>query len=218
MMRWTWAVLLAGCYASWGDDSPPGGDADADVDADTDADVDADTDSDVDVDADVDTDTDTDSDSDADSDVVISTICGEGDESLHVVEPFRSPELHVIGIYEPMEGRAVRVVIDRPGLVQVMLSSYEPADWTLIAGADTEVDRVIVNAYYEPTVAAPPGASVEIHSWEGGEDYVAEFDYGWPQADRGARGLAVVAQDLTSLDLSSFVGCYAASELRVSRR
>lgn len=193
-------MLVPGCYASWGDESSGGLHLDASTQVDANGDVDAGAEPAADADV------------EGNDSLAVLTVCGEGDESQHIVAPFQSPELHVIGIYEPLDGREVRVAVERSRSVQLVLSSYEPARWILTASPDTRIERVIVNGYFRPTVDVPTGTAIEIHSWEGANEYIAEFDYEWPQAERGTRGLTVVAQDLTGLALSSFVGCYAGSD------
>lgn len=145
------------------------------------------------------------------------SVCGSDDASVHVVEPFQSPELFVVGIYAPSNPPAVTVEVDRVGSVELVLSAYWSTDWTVTAGRDTQLERIIVNAGESATVDAPAGTEVEIH--DGGDEWdaVAEFDQRWPDANWGRRGLAVFAEELTGHPLSAFVGCAEGAVFRFGR-
>jgi hypothetical protein len=141
-------------------------------------------------------------------DVPVEIVSGEGD--VHSAEslPSGPVELHIIGLYESLtsEGGDVVVTVNRSGPMVLVLSAYEPVNWIVEPGPGAEIQKVIANGYEIPTVSAPGGIEVEIHSlmasgewWSSG--YGADCDGG------GTVKLISKAEAATGLGLRSFHGC-----------
>ncbi len=109
-------------------------------------------------------------------------------------------ELHVIGIYEPSSSGRVVVYVDRPGPVELVLSSYEAVRWEVRTSWKTQLRRVLVNAHHESTVdlTSPDGVQVE--------EVDFEYAYDWPSSD-GAK-LVLAAERHLGRKATGFVGCY----------
>lgn len=99
-----------------------------------------------------------------------------------------------------------------PGSNVLVLSSYEPTDWTVALQDGGELYKVIAIGYHLQSVSAPPGVIVQTFSYEAG-DSVVSCGYSLPGNGGGCEGeeLVAVAQDLTGLGLYGFDGCYRAT-------
>ncbi len=126
------------------------------------------------------------------------------------------PELHIVSVYEANGGHGgpagtITVDIDRPGNVVLVLSSYEPVDWTVVEQPGTTIDEVIFNGYYTQTlVGGASGATVTDYTLAGSGRYITACGYAWPSSTGGCDtpGLVTGVETLTGLDLAGFAGCY----------
>ena len=133
------------------------------------------------------------------------------------------PELHIVSVYEADGGHGgpagnITVHIDRPGNVVLVLSSYEPVDWTVLEQAGTTIDEVILNGYHtQRLVRGASGATVLDRTYENGGNYWAGCAYAWPSSDGGCDtpGLVSAAELHSGLELTSFVGCYHGTSFSV---
>lgn len=132
-------------------------------------------------------------------------------------------ELLVLGVYETRgdhsydyhpTGQAT-VVDDRSTPHVLVLSSYEPTEWTVVADGSSGLTEIILNGYHEQTVKAPDGVAVSDHS--GVEHYFAACGFAWPNDNGGCDTPALVsgAENVSGLPLSAFNGCYRATRFEV---
>jgi len=139
------------------------------------------------------------------------------------------PELAVIGVYETRNdhsgadyhptGEAI-VQVDRAGPLVLVLSSYEPTHWTVVAAPDTQIDAIYLIGFHHQSADAPVGIPVTAYTVADGN--VLDDSRGqpvvtavaWPRDFGGGNtpGLVEVAQRLSGLALTSFAGCYRATE------
>lgn len=130
------------------------------------------------------------------------------------------PRLWITGVYQTHSDHsggnhptgAGHVQFDLPGENVLVVSSYEPVDWTIELGPDAELSRVIAIGYHEQTVDAPEGVLVETFSYETGDE--PECGYSLPGDGGGCEGedLVAWAEAHTELTMSGFDGCYDASQ------
>ncbi|HCH63338.1 MAG: hypothetical protein CL927_12425 [Deltaproteobacteria bacterium] len=133
------------------------------------------------------------------------------------------PELHIVSVYESNGGHggrpgSITVNIDRPGNVVLVLSSYEPVEWTVNERSGTTIDEVILNGYYDQRlVAGATGATVSTHTYYGTGSFIVACSYEWPSSTGGCDtvGLVSGAESMTGLRLSSYAGCYHGREFSV---
>jgi hypothetical protein len=135
-------------------------------------------------------------------------VCSGGGLPSVFTEAQASPELHIFGVYQG-QGGAVTVTIDRVGIpLIVVLSSYEPVQWTLELAPGVDLDEVILNGYEEQAVMGQGAATVTDKSGIG--SYLSACAYFWPDNNEGCETQLLVtnAEALTGADLASFTGCY----------
>ena len=123
-----------------------------------------------------------------------------------------SPELHIVGVYEPNpRGTSITVNVDRAAPVKLVLSSYEPTTWIVNPAAGTTITDIVVNGYNSSTVSGGGGATVTHRT--GGGTYWSACAYGWPSTTGGCDtpGLVAAAETWAGVATRSFVGCYAGS-------
>jgi hypothetical protein len=132
-------------------------------------------------------------------------------------------ELHVVGVYDPysaatnVQGPA-SVHIDRPGSVVLFLSSYSAADWTVTTGPETDLVAVYTHGYEAQTVQAPDGVETTVLSFESGADFLGcgyEFPDQDPTSGCETPELLAGIEGLLDLPVTSFHGCYAASDFTI---
>ena len=134
------------------------------------------------------------------------------------------PELHIVSVYEADGGHGgppgnITVDIDRPGNVVLVLSSYEPVDWTVREQAGTTIDEVILNGYHtQRLVSGAASATVLDRSYESSGTYWTACGYAWPSSSGGCDtpGLVSAAELHSGLDLAGFVGCYHGTSFSVN--
>lgn len=130
-------------------------------------------------------------------------------------------ELHVVGIYDPNDAQQgpATVHIDRPGSVMLFLSAYSKTDWSVTAGPDTELVEVIANGYEPQTVVAPAGVPTTAFSFETGGDFLG-CGYEYPDQDPTSGcetpELFAAVSAYTQLPISSYHGCYQASDFTIN--
>ena len=127
-------------------------------------------------------------------------------------------ELNVIGVYEATTGGhggppgKITVDIQRTQAMVLVLSSYEPVDWTVNAVSGAQIQEVILNGYHPQTVSGLVfGIPVTTRSGPG--NYLSACGYAWPSSTGGCNTPLLVsnAESLTQLQLTSFIGCYQAN-------
>jgi hypothetical protein len=60
---------------------------------------------------------------------------------------------------------SVRVQVRRPGRIALVLSAYEPTDWSVEVGPDTQLEVVMARGMHPPTVTGvPAGVTVDLNS------------------------------------------------------
>ncbi|MFP2928303.1 hypothetical protein ACLESO_24530 [Pyxidicoccus sp. 3LG] len=99
----------------------------------------------------------------------------------------------------------------------LVLSSYEPTRWTLQVEPGARLERIILNGYYTQTLAAPPPANVPVEDRSGAGNYLSACAYQWPDGTGGCltQRLMDGVKELTSHELTDFIGCYRATEFTV---
>ncbi|HVK66582.1 MAG TPA: hypothetical protein VM694_18995 [Polyangium sp.] len=143
---------------------------------------------------------------------------GPGD--VVVPAPVCGSELHLIGIYESHGNHgggvhpagAASVHVERQSSSILVLSSYEPVHWTVTAAEGVTLEKVILNGYHDQTADVPAGVPVEIH--DGPDGSLGAYGYAWPHAEGGSdtQALVAAAQNVTGRVLTSFHGCYQATQ------
>lgn len=95
-------------------------------------------------------------------------------------------ELHVVGAYgagggsnDPRVVGEATVRVTRPGPSVLVLSNYEPVNWTVIAEEGAVIERVILNGLHASSATVPEGVPVDAISHETTGTY-------WPFAHRWA--------------------------------
>ena len=135
---------------------------------------------------------------------VVASLCFLGS----VLSAFAERELHVVGIYEGVNGgTAASVLVNRPSQsVTLFLSSYSAVNWTIAVGAGTTIERVFVTGYYHQTVQGlPADVPVTSTSYQDGSGYLLT---GYSvDSSRFLRAVPKIAA-LTGQEIASFHGGY----------
>jgi TARSH-like protein len=159
----------------------------------------------------------------ADGGPIVINDCAYGGGSYVAPGKPGEAELLVVGVYEtrsdhgfdyhPTGEAKVRDTRSTPHVL--VLSSYEPTNWTIEADAASGLYEVILNGYHAQTASVPEGVKVSDRS--GVENYFAACGYEWPSDDQGCDtpGLVAGAEDFSRLTLSAFSGCYRATDFDV---
>ena len=161
--------------------------------------------------------------------------CADGDPGSNyttpdaALDPAATEELHVLTVYEGIRPRTFPAfdehqqgdvtvhVTARPKPVALVLSSYEPVRWTIVAAPGAAVSRVVARSYYpDDTEVAGLGDAVPVRVEEiGGCGGIA---YGWEIGHGGGvgyRNLIVDARNAVALTESSFQGCYTGRDFQL---
>jgi hypothetical protein len=128
-----------------------------------------------------------------------------------------APSLRILSIYGSPTGTAV-VNVTRPERLILVLSAYESTHWTVTVAPDALLERVILNGAEEQTATVPAGVPVENRSpWALSFCPDAECNgYRYPDNGDGDTDLLIsAAEQATGLCLTSFHGCYDASQFAV---
>lgn len=133
----------------------------------------------------------------------------EGPPRLWITGVYQTHGNHSAGVHPTGAGH---VQFDLPGENVLVVSSYEPVDWTIELGPDAGLSQVIAVGYHEQTVTAPAGVLVETFSYDTGTDYECGFKL--PGDGEGCEGedLVAWAEAQTGLSMTGFDGCYDASQ------
>jgi hypothetical protein len=147
------------------------------------------------------------------ADVAVDASC-EGPVDVHIGPRATSRELHVIGLYQGSSAGAdggerpygeVTVRVERSSPMVLVLAAYEPVHWRLDLAEGTAVSGLLVNGYHPQRVSgAETIPVVEIRSGDG-----RLFE----SVDRYQPGTTTPVESYTGLALTSFHGCYEASQL-----
>jgi hypothetical protein len=127
-----------------------------------------------------------------------------------------TPELHIVGVYEPNpRGTPITVDIDRAADVKLVLSSYEPVTWNLVVSSSTNLTDVVLNGYNTHSVTGAGSATILDRT--GGGTYWSACAYGWPSTTGGCDtpSLVSAAESWAGVVTRSFTGCYNASDFAI---
>jgi hypothetical protein len=136
------------------------------------------------------------------------------------------PELHIFGIYESDGGHGdppgnLTLEVDRAVQMTLVLSSYEPVNYTVVVDPAATIDRVVVNGYYGHTVTvvdpygAPLAVPIDNHSpYTNGSFGDYPFSTGGGYAAETQQFIATL-EGYTGLDATAFWGCYHATGFRL---
>lgn len=133
----------------------------------------------------------------------------------------------------PVEGAhagSALVTINRPGRIALVLSAYEPTDWTLVVGAETQLESVSVFGLHGQTVAGvPDGVRVDVRSMctdangggnctESTGDQFPVAPHQWPFDTGGGdtQGFISFVEQELCLPLKHFAGAYLARSFTVN--
>ncbi len=146
-----------------------------------------------------------------------ATSCAGGNRSWWRAEPVEDERLWIAGIYQSRSDHSgnyhpqgsVDVDWSLAGSNTLVLSSYEPTEWTVSLTGDGALDRVILTGYHAQAINAPEGVDVEVHTYEQGGTFMA-CGFSVPGDGGGCEGVELVrfAQNRTGLPVSGFDGCY----------
>lgn len=99
--------------------------------------------------------------------------------------------------------------------IVLVLSSYEPVDYTLTVDAQAKIAKIVTQGYYESSVSgAPAGTPIEKASG-------SSTAYGWePEHNTGGSNFSAFIADVRKREgsESSFHGCYAGDHFEVPFR
>ncbi len=143
-------------------------------------------------------------------------ICHGGSPSTYDSGVSTTPELHIVGVYEPdPRGTSITVDVDRAADVKLVLSSYEPTTWIINASSRTNLTDVVVNGYNASTVTGAGSATVTYRTTPG--SYWSACAYGWPSTTGGCDtpSLVAAAEAWAGVATRGFVGCYKSSAFTV---
>lgn len=145
--------------------------------------------------------------------------CETGSTWLYRTENAPETALHIAGLYEthsdhgygnhPMGDADVHFAL--PGDNVLALSSYEPVHWHIDVAPGAGLTKVIAFGHHEQIVSAPPGVEVEIHTYEPAGDPL--WAIGFDLSPGSSNDLITKAELVTGLTMTSFDGCYRATEL-----
>jgi len=131
-----------------------------------------------------------------------------------------SPEIHVIGIYEPnggdTPGTAVVNINGYSGQpVDLVLSAFEPTQWVLQGAGVQNIQSVLINSYYASSVSGIDLSKVIDKS---GAGWLGAYAYAWPATSGGSDTQALVSavESIYGAPISTFTGAYGATAFTVS--
>jgi hypothetical protein len=137
---------------------------------------------------------------------------------IHTHTPGGSPELNVIGIYQPhtQEGGEAQVRVVSGGPMVLVLSSYHRTHWNVTVEADAVIERLLLTGYEFQTASAPDGFDVESLVFQEGDTSWAT-GHTWPYDGGGSdtSELFALAEAYADRKLTAFLGCYAGADFTV---
>ncbi len=131
-------------------------------------------------------------------------------ERLWVAGVYQTRSDHTIGHHPTGHGSVSWSI---PGANVLVLSAYEPTDWTVTLAGGGQLSRVVATGHHAQSIDAPPGVVVEtLAHVDGVSDYAC--GYAVPGNGGGCEGeeLVAFAQQHTGLSVAGFDGCYDATE------
>jgi hypothetical protein len=127
-------------------------------------------------------------------------------------------EVNVLSVYEARSDHSgnyhptgeLAVHVERQSQQVLVLSSYEPVNWTVTAAPGAELQRVVALGFHAQSVQAPPGVAVEVYSVEqNGVFFGCAFEF--PDSDLDGcetDGLLSSLETILGLPITSFYGSY----------
>jgi hypothetical protein len=139
-------------------------------------------------------------------DPVFEETCGGYEYHEYFDTSSFSPELHIVGVYEPTPiDSPILVQVNRPGDNKLVLNSYEPVHWIVETSAGAEVSEIVLTGYNDHMVSGSGASSATVS-----EAYWAACAYEWPSDTGGCDtpGLVAAAEEYFDLTMQSFRACY----------
>jgi hypothetical protein len=139
-------------------------------------------------------------------DPVFEETCGGYPYSEYFETSSFSPELHIVGVYEPSPiDSPILVQVNRPGDNKLVLNSYEPVHWIVETSAGAEVSEIVLTGYNDHIVSGSGAAGATVS-----EAYWAACAYEWPSDTGGCDtpGLVAASETHFGLTMQSFRACY----------
>lgn len=140
---------------------------------------------------------------------------------VHYIVPANpsTTDLLLFGIYESRGDHSgndyhptgeAQVLVDRTTPVVLVLGSFEPTHWTVVASPGSQIERVIlIGGRFDQTTTVPDGVPVESHTAAG------IYGYGDDAGGGKTRELIHYAEALSGRSLTAFAGCYHATQFRI---
>jgi len=144
-------------------------------------------------------------------------ICSEGDLTETVLRAEPGPTLSIISVYESHGSHGfscsprgvLDVVVAKPGVHALFLTSYEPVEWNVVAASDDVIIGTIgIIGYNRMTIRAPDGVFVAQYEPTNGLTLGnTSFEYPSVEAD----ALIRFAESETGLRAARFLSSYCAN-------
>ena len=124
-------------------------------------------------------------------------------------------ETHVLGIYDTGRWPSVaKVYVDRENRPLILvLSTYRATAWRIHRAEGTIIDRIILNGYGQHQAVGVDDVITVNRSGESPEGYIVGSVHSWDSQD--ARTLVAGVADMTGQAITTFRGCYEASEFTI---
>ena len=124
-------------------------------------------------------------------------------------------ETHVLGIYDTDRWPSVaNVFVDREDTPLILvLSAYRPTVWRVHRAGGAIIEQIILNGHGQHQAVGVDDVSIVDRSggyWEG---YIVASAVEWNSED--TRTLVAEVEEMTGLPITTFHGCYEASEFTV---
>ena len=147
--------------------------------------------------------------------------CNPGDGKLSSYTNPNPPakETHIIGIYTPgylptysWPGVA-NIYVERQNVpLTIVLSAYEPTVFRIHPAEGVKIEQIILNGHGQHQVANADDVPVLNRSGDW-EDYIVAAAHSWNDED--VKTLAAEVEVITGKPITSFNGCYKASEFTI---
>jgi len=147
--------------------------------------------------------------------VVTEHACNGGTVYASTGPGTTEPELHILSAYEPTYSGQINVHIDRPTEMTLVLSSYEPVNWVVTIGPNTQVNKVLLNGYHSQMITIDSSIPVETRSYDQtSSDFGSSCGYSLPYNGGGCDTNMLLngVTYYTGLNWTSFNGCYTAEQ------
>ena len=145
-------------------------------------------------------------------------ICSEGVLTETVLATAPGPTLSIISVYESHGSHSSRcsprgvldVVVSKPGVHALFLTSYEPVEWNIVAVSDdVSIETVGIVGYNSMTSRVPAG--VVVSQYEGAANGLTLWNTSFEYPSAEANALIRFAESQTGLKASRFLGSYCAN-------